>query len=62
MFNCNDKETKCLCEQLVCCAKETPKGIQIEITTKDPSKADAFKALVKSLHDFCKDDPCCKCD
>lgn len=53
MFNCDGKDMKCLCEQLECKAKETPKGIQLEISAKDASKSKSFKALIKALHDFC---------
>jgi hypothetical protein len=41
------------CEQLECSAKETAKGIQVEITAKDPSKTESLKALIKAFHEFC---------
>lgn len=53
MFNCCGKEGKSICEQLDCKAKETPKGIQVEISAKDASKTESLKALIKAFHDFC---------
>lgn len=53
MFNCCGKDMKSLCEQLECTAKETPNGIQVEITAKDPTKTESLKGLVKAVHDFC---------
>ena len=53
MFNCCGKDSKSICEQLECKAKETPKGIQVEISAKDPSKTESLKVLIKALHDFC---------
>ena len=53
MFNCCGKEGKSFCEQLDCKAKETAKGIQVEISAKDPSKTESLKALIKAFHDFC---------
>lgn len=52
MFSCCGKEVQPLCEQLECKAKETPKGVQVEISAKDASKTESLKALVKALHDF----------
>ncbi len=42
-----------VCKQLDYKAKETPKGIQVEISAKDPSKIESLKTLIKALHDFC---------
>ncbi len=53
MFNCCGKEGKTFCEQLDCQAKETPKGIQVEISAKDASKTKSLKALINAFHDFC---------
>ncbi len=53
MFNCNCNPGKSICEQLDCMAKETAKGLQIEISAKDPAKTESLKALIKALHDFC---------
>jgi hypothetical protein len=53
MFNCCGKDGKSICEQLDCTAKETPKGIQVEISAKDASKTESLKTLIKALHDFC---------
>ncbi len=53
MFICGCKDAKCLCDQLECNAKETAKGIQVEITAKDASKTESLKALIKAVHDFC---------
>ena len=53
MFDCCGKDMKSLCDQLECKAKETPNGIQVEITAKDASKAESLKAAVKAVHDFC---------
>lgn len=53
MFNCCGKDGKSICGQLDCKAKETPKGIQVEITAKDASKTESLKALIKALHRFC---------
>lgn len=53
MFNCCGKDGKSICEQLDCQAKETPKGIQVEISAKDASKTESLKALIKAFHDFC---------
>lgn len=54
MFNCGCEVGKSLCEQLDCKAKETAKGIQVDITAKDASKTESLKALIKALHDFCE--------
>ena len=53
MFNCCGKDMKSLCEQLECTAKETQKGIQVEISAKDASKTESLKALARAFHDFC---------
>lgn len=53
MFNCCGKDGNSLCEQLDCKIKETPKGIQVDIGAKDPSKTKSLKTLIKALHDFC---------
>ena len=53
MFNCCGKDGKSICEQLDCKTKETPKGVQVEISAKDPSKTESLKTLIKALHDFC---------
>jgi hypothetical protein len=53
MFNCCGKDMKSLCEQLECQAKETPNGIQVEITAKDPAKTESLKAMVKAVRGFC---------
>ncbi len=53
MFNCYGKDMNYLCEQLECKVKETPKGIQVDISAKDASKTESLKALVKACHDFC---------
>ncbi|MFA6384913.1 MAG: hypothetical protein WCY10_06060 [Candidatus Omnitrophota bacterium] len=53
MFNCCGKESKSFCEQLDCQCKETPKGVQVEISAKDPAKTDALKALIKAFQGFC---------
>jgi hypothetical protein len=53
MFNCCGKDGKSLCDQLDCKAKETPNGIQVDVTAKDPSKTDSLKALLKAARDFC---------
>jgi hypothetical protein len=45
-------DMKSCCEQLECSCKETEKGIQIEISAKDPSKTQSLKALIKACHDF----------
>jgi hypothetical protein len=36
--------------------KETEKGIQIDVTPKDPGKTESLKSFAKGLMDFCK---CC---
>lgn len=53
MFNCCGKDVKSLCEQLECKAKETPNGIQVEITAKDASKTESLKAAFKAFRDLC---------
>lgn len=53
MFNCSGKDCKSFCEQLECKAKETAKGVQVEISAKDPDKTESLKTLIKALHDFC---------
>lgn len=53
MFNCCGKDGKSFCEQLDCQCKETPKGIQVEISAKDTSKTESLKALAKAFCDFC---------
>ncbi len=52
MFNCCGKDLKSLCEQVECKAKETPSGIQLEISAKDPSKTKSLKAAIKAVRDF----------
>ena len=53
MLKCCGKDGKSFCEQLDCKAKEMSKGIQVEISAKDPSKTESLKALIKAFHDFC---------
>lgn len=53
MFNCCGKEGKSICEQFECKVTETHKGIQVEITPKDASKTESFKAMAKACRDFC---------
>jgi hypothetical protein len=53
MFSCCGKDVKSLCDQLECTAKETPTGIQVEISAKDPSKTESLKAAVKAVRDLC---------
>jgi hypothetical protein len=53
MFDCCGKDGKSICEQLDYKAKETAKGIQVDITAKDASKTESLKTLIKALHDFC---------
>jgi hypothetical protein len=53
MFSCCGKDVKSLCDQLECKTKETPNGIQVEITAKDASKTESLKAMVKAVRDFC---------
>jgi hypothetical protein len=52
MFNCCGKDGKSFCEQLDCKCKETPKGIQVEFSAKDPAKTESLKAMVKAFCDF----------
>ena len=53
MFNCCGKDGKSFSEQFECKVSETEKGIQVDITPKDASKTDSFKALAKACKDFC---------
>ncbi len=53
MFSCCGKKLEDLHDQLEFKLSETKKGIQVEITPKDASKTESFKAIVKGLHDFC---------
>jgi hypothetical protein len=53
MFSCCGKDGKSVCEQFDCKVSETQKGIQIDVTPKDPSKTDSLKALAKACRDFC---------
>jgi len=53
MFNCCDKDLKSICSQLDCNVKETAKGIQIEITSKDDTKTGTLKAMFKAIREFC---------
>lgn len=52
-MDCCGKDAKNLCDQFECKMKETPKGIQLEISAKDPSKTDSLKALIKACKEFC---------
>lgn len=52
-MDCCGKDKRNLCEQLECKVKETPKGVQVEISAKDPSKTDSLKALIKACREFC---------
>lgn len=56
MTNCCGPDLKSYCDQFDCKVKETDKGIQIEVSPKDPKKANSFKDLVKACKDFCE---CC---
>jgi len=53
MENCCGKDMKKLCEQLECKVVETPKGVQVNISAKDPSKTGSLKALLKACREFC---------
>jgi hypothetical protein len=53
MFSCCGKDGKSICEQFDCKVSETQKGVQIDLTSKDPSKTDSLKALAKACRDFC---------
>ncbi len=53
MFSCCGKDGKSIGEQFDCKVSETSKGVQIDITPKDPSKTDSLKALAKACRDFC---------
>lgn len=53
MLSCVGAGKTCFCDQLEFKAKETPKGIQVDITAKDPAKTKSLKALIKAVHDFC---------
>jgi hypothetical protein len=53
MFSCCGKDGKSICEQFDCKVTETTKGLQIDLTPKDPSKTDSLKALAKACRDFC---------
>lgn len=57
MINCCNEDLKSICSQVDCNVKETAKGIQIEITPKDDTKAGTFKAMIKTIREFCG----CKC-
>jgi hypothetical protein len=52
MFHCG-KDAKAFCDQFECKITETQKGIQVEITPKDASKTESFKALAKACSEFC---------
>lgn len=52
-MDCCGKDAKNLCEQLECKIKETPKGVQVEISAKDPAKTNSLKALIKACREFC---------
>lgn len=54
MFCCDGKDMKCLCDQLECKVSPTPKGLQVDISAKDPEKTEKFQALLKALNDFCE--------
>jgi|GEM_PF-3577477 len=51
-----DKPGKCICQELDYKVTETEKGYHVEITTKDPAKTKALKALGKA---FCELRGCC---
>lgn len=53
MFSCCEKKLEALHDQLECKVTETKKGVQVEISPKDASKTESFKAMVKGLNDFC---------
>ncbi len=53
MADCCGKDSKNLCEQLECKVTETTKGVQVEISAKDPSKTSSLKALIKACREFC---------
>ena len=53
MADCCGKEIKNCCDQVKCKVTETPKGVQIEVTAKDPSKTSSLKALIKACKEFC---------
>lgn len=53
MNKCCCMDLESLRDQFDFSSKETEKGVQIEISAKDPSKTDSLKALIKACHDFC---------
>ncbi|MCP4395400.1 MAG: hypothetical protein GY804_14210 [Alphaproteobacteria bacterium] len=57
MVECCDMMKKVCCEKLDFHIEKTEMGISVNITTKDPSKAEAFKTMVMACKDFCG---CCK--
>jgi hypothetical protein len=50
-------DPKSLCENFNCKIEETKEGVQINITPKDPAKAESLKSLVTSWKDLFD----CKC-
>lgn len=53
MENCCGKDSKSLCDQLRCKVTETPEGIKVDISAKDPKKAGSLKAIIKACKEFC---------
>ena len=53
MFFCGTHGCKDLCEFADIDVKETDKGVRVEISPKDASKAGSFKALIKACRELC---------
>jgi len=56
-MDCCGTNLKDACEQLNCKCEEVPNGIRLEVTPKDPKKAEALKALFKA----CRELGLCQC-
>ena len=52
MKGCCSFDCETICSQFECSVKETEKGVQIDLKTKDPAKTESLKALAKACKDF----------
>lgn len=57
MFGCG-LDFKDLCNSFACKVEQTDKGLTITLTSDDPQKVKALKAMVESCKELCADNCC----
>ena len=53
MFNCCGADAKSVRDQFDCKITETTKGVSVDLSPKDASKTESFKAMINGCKDFC---------